>query len=160
MNPAHLHLILNHLPLVGTAFTLALLLVAFAKRSDEMKRVGLGFLVAVTLIAVPAYLTGEPAEDAVKQLPGIEESFIERHEFAAQWAFTAQLALGLLAMAGLYFMRSCQPLPKWCSTALLVLALVVCGLMAFTANLGGQIRHPEIHSEQVTAPITPQKAEK
>ncbi len=159
MNPAHLHIILNHLPLVGTAFTLALLLVAFVKKSDEMKRVSLAFLVAVTLIAVPAYLTGEPAKEAVKQLPGIEESFIEKHEGAAQWAFTAQLALGLLAMAGLYFTRSSQPLPKWCASALLVLALAVCGLMAFTANLGGQIRHPEIRPEQASAPSTPQKEE-
>jgi hypothetical protein len=89
MNPVHLHLMLNHLPLLGTAFTLGLLLVAFMKKTAEMKRLSLAFLVAVTLLAVPAYLTGEPAEEAVEHLAGITGPFIEPHEEAAQWAFGA-----------------------------------------------------------------------
>lgn len=151
MDPVHLHLLLNHLPVVGTAFTLVLLLVALAKNSAELKRVSLAFLVLVALLAVPVYLTGEPAEELVMQLEGIDESFIERHQGAAQWAFGAQVALGVLALAGLFVTRQSKPLPKWCAGALLALALLVSGLMARTANLGGQIRHPEIRASQPPA---------
>lgn len=157
MDPVHLHLLLNHLPVVGTAFTLVLLLVALAKNSAELKRVSLAFLVLVTLLAVPVYLTGEPAEESVMQLEGIDESFIERHQGAAQWAFGAQVALGVLALAGLFVTRQSKPLPKWCAGALLSLTLLVCGLMARTANLGGQIRHPEIRASQAPAPSAHQK---
>lgn len=146
MSPVHLHLMLNHLPLLGTAFTLVLLFVALMKRSVEMKRMSLAFLVAVTLLAVPAYLTGEPAEESVMDLPGVEEPFVEQHEAAAKWAFGAQIALGVVALAGLIVTRKSQPLPAWCAGALVVLSLGVCGLMARAANLGGQIRHPEIRS--------------
>ena len=151
MDPVHLHLLLNHLPVVGTAFTLVLLLVALAKNSAELKRVSLAFLVLVALLAVPVYLTGKSAEVAVMMLDGFEESFIEQHADAAQWAFGAQVALGVLALAGLFVTRRGQPLPKWCASALLALTLLVCGLMARTANLGGQIRHPEIRASQAPA---------
>lgn len=157
MNPVHVHLMLNHLPLIGTAFTLVLLLVAFAKKSDELKRVSLAFLAGVTLLAVPAYLTGEPAEEAVEHLPGIETPFIEPHEEAAKWAFGAQIALGVVALAGLFVTRKSKPLPAWCAGALLVLSLAVCGLMARAANLGGQIRHPEIRSTASPPPAGGEK---
>ena len=159
MDPAHLHLILNHLPVVGSAFALALLLVAFAKKNEELKRVSLAFLVAVALLTVPVYLTGEPAEKSIMLLEGIEESFIEQHEAAAQWAFGAQLALGVLALAGLFLTRQSRPLPKWCARALLVLALAVCGLMGRAANYGGQIRHPEIRAGQAPVPPPPRQGE-
>lgn len=146
MNPVHLHLLLNHLPVVGTAFTLVLLLVALAKNSAELKRVSLAFLVGVALLAVPGYLTGKSAEVEVMILDGFDESFIDRHAGAAQWAFSAQLALGVLALAGLFLTRRGQPPPKWCAVAVLALTLAVCGLMARTANFGGQIRYPEIRS--------------
>ena len=148
MNPAHLHLIINHVPLVGTALTLLLLVVALWKKSEELKRVSLWFLVLMAAVSVPAYLTGEPAEEIVERIPGISQAVIEGHEEAAQWAFGGQIALGLLAMVGLLVGRVRQRLPNGFAVALLVLALVVGALMARTANLGGLIRHPEIQGSQ------------
>ena len=150
-DPVHLHLLLNHLPVVGTAFTLVLLLVAFAKNNAELKRVGLAFLVLIALLAVAVYLTGKSAEESVMQMEGFEESIIERHAGAAQWAFGAQVVLGVFALGGLFLSRRGQPLPKWCMALLLVLTLAVGGLMARTANLGGEIRHPEIRASQAPA---------
>ena len=77
MNATHLHLMLNHIPVIGTGFALLLLLVALAKRSDEWKKVSLWFFVLIALLTVPAYVTGEPAEDGVKGLPGIAKAVIE-----------------------------------------------------------------------------------
>jgi uncharacterized membrane protein len=146
MNAAHLHLMLNHLPLVGTAFGLALLARGQWKKSDELKRVSLGLLVLVTVLAVPAYLTGEPAEEIVEKMPGVEHSMVEQHEEAAQVAFIAQIVLGVGALGGLLFFRRGRTIPNWFAGAILVIALVVSGLMARTANLGGEVRHPEIRS--------------
>ena len=148
MNPAHLHLIINHVPLVGTALTLLLLVIALWKKSEELKRVSLWFLVLMAALSVPVYLTGEPAEDILEKIPGISHAVIEGHEEAAQWAFRGQIALGLLALAGLFVSRLRQRLPNGFAVALLVLAFLVGGLMARTANLGGLIRHPEIRGSQ------------
>jgi len=73
MNLAHLHLVLNHLPVLGTGFGLALLIFGLWRRSDELKKTALGVLVLVALAAVPVYLTGEPAEELVQAVPGVSK---------------------------------------------------------------------------------------
>ena len=142
---------MNHVPLVGTVLTLVLLVVALWKKSEELKRVSLWLLILMAVLSAPAYLSGEPAEEIVKKIPGISHAFIEGHEEAAQWAFGGQLALGLLALLGLLVSRIRQRLPNGFAGALLVLALLVGALMARTANLGGLIRHPEIRESQASS---------
>lgn len=146
MNAAHLHLMLNHLPVVGTAFCLLLLGWARWRKSDELGRVSLGAFVIVTLLAMPAYFTGEPAEELVEHLPGVTHAVIERHEQAAQVAVTAQTVLGALALTGLLAFRRATTIPGWFTTLMLAVAVIVAALMARTANLGGQVRHTEIRS--------------
>jgi hypothetical protein len=48
-----------------------------------LKRISLGIFIIVALLAIPAYLTGEPTEELVENLPGVSKSSIEQHEEAA-----------------------------------------------------------------------------
>lgn len=146
MNQAHLHLLLNHLPLLGTAFGVLLLLFALWRKSAELQRVSLGVFVLAALSAIPTYLTGEPAESVVEHLPGVAEAFIEQHESASLIALVAAMVTGVASLAGLLLTRRAAKLPAWATIAPLVLALATGGLMARTANLGGQIRHTEIRA--------------
>lgn len=144
MNGPHWHLILNHIPVLGTAFGLGLLLFALWRKSDELKKAAFGTLVLIALLAVPAYLTGEPAEGGVKGLAGVVKSDIEHHEEAATIAFVGVLVLGVGALAGCIVFRRGKTIPGWFSSLIVAAALIVSGLMAWTANLGGQVRHSEI----------------
>jgi hypothetical protein len=146
MNTAHLHLILNHIPVLGTLIGLGLLGFALWKHREESKRSALGLLVITALLAVPAFLTGEPAEGVVKGLPGVSQAIIEQHEEAAQGAFIALCFLGGIALAGLVWFRRGQLMPSWFGAVVLAGSLLVGGWMAWAANLGGQIRHSEIRS--------------
>jgi hypothetical protein len=38
VNPAHLHLLLNHIPVLGIAFGLALVSLALLRKSEELKK--------------------------------------------------------------------------------------------------------------------------
>ena len=146
MNAAHLHLVVNHLPVLGTAFGVVVLAFGLWKRSEDIKRLAVLWLAITGLLAIPAYLTGEPAEDLVKGLPGVAHDLIEEHEEAAGVALGGSLALGIFAVTGLYIFRRQRPLARWfCVTSLLV-GIIVSGLMGWAANLGGQVRHPEIRS--------------
>lgn len=147
MNWAHIHLLLNHLPVVGTIFGVLLLLLALVRKSEELKRVGLGVLVLAALIALPVYFTGEPAEKVVEHLPGVAEPMIERHENAALFALLMAGGAGVVALAGLILFRRAEKLPRWIVAATLVLSLATSGLMGWTANLGGQTRHTEIRAD-------------
>ena len=146
MNIAHWHLILNHLPVLGTVFGLAALAAGLWKSSEDLKRFALVTFAASAVIALAVYFTGEPAEDAVKQLPGVGSGALERHEDAAGAALGGVLALGALALVGLMVFRRQRPIAKWLAATSLIGALIVAGLMSWTANLGGQIRHSEINS--------------
>ena len=65
MNAPHLHLLLNHIPVLGTAFGLGLLVFALCRKSDELKKAAHGFFLVTALFSVSTYLTGEPAEEVV-----------------------------------------------------------------------------------------------
>lgn len=144
MNGAHLHLLINHIPVLGTFFGLALLAFAAWKRSDELRKAALGTFVIVALATLATYLTGDPAQDVVKGLPGVSAALIERHDNAAGFALGGGIALGVLALGGLIWFREGRQIKNWFSTLALAVAILVTGLMAWTANLGGQIRHTEI----------------
>lgn len=146
MTPPHLHLLLNHIPVLGTVFGLGLFAFGLWRKSQELKRAALGVFVIVALLTVPVYLTGEPAEETVESLPGVSKAIIEQHDGAATYAFTGVIITGAAALGGLIFFRRGKLLPVWYGSLILAGSLIVSGLMAWTANLGGQIRHTEIRS--------------
>ena len=143
MNWAHVHLMLNHLPVLGTIFGLALLAWAVIRRNETLQRAALATFVLAALAAIPVFLTGEPSEKLVEDLAGTAEAAIEAHEAAAVIALIAIEALGAMAMAALVLFRK-RALPRPLAGAALVFALATAGWMAQTANLGGRIRHDEL----------------
>ena len=150
MNTAYLHLLLNHLPVIGAIFGLVLLLWAMLQKSKELQSAGLGVFVLAALAAVPVYLSGEPAEKMVEYLPGVAESFIESHEKAALMALIAVVVTGVVSLAGLILHRRVEKYPGYVAPVVLALAAITSGLMGWTANLGGQIRHTEIRTGSAT----------
>lgn len=148
MSAVHIHLLLNHLPVIGGLFATALLALALVRRKDELMKAALGFFVVLGVISVVVFLTGEPAEELVEGLPGVSEAIMERHEELALLATVAMAGLGALSLAALMAFRR-RLLPRWVGAASFVLALGVGGVMGYTANLGGQIRHTEIRAGAV-----------
>lgn len=143
MSTVHLHLLLNHLPVIGTVIGLFLLAYAALRKDEGLVRVCLGLFAALAVVALATFLTGEPAEEAVEGLAGVSESVIERHEEAALLATIALGALGALSLGALLWFRR-RALPRFAAVLFLAAALVPAGAMGWTANLGGQIRHSEI----------------
>ena len=150
MSLLHLHLLLNHVPVIGTIIALGPLAFALLRGDDRVGRASLGLLAVLAAVAVVTYFTGEPAEEAVEHLAGIPEPLIERHEEAA---LLATIALGVVgaAAAGWLLLFRRRPLRRPVMLGLLVAALVPAGAMAYTANLGGQIRHSEIRAGATAA---------
>jgi hypothetical protein len=146
MNPTHLHLILNHTPVFGAVFGLAILAFGLFRNSQELKRVAMGVFVIAALLTIPVYVTGEPAEQGVKSFNGASGQLIEQHEQAATTAFIATGLLGALALTGLLLFRKERLVPVWFVAAMLLASVAVSSAMAWTAHLGGQIRHSEIRA--------------
>jgi len=143
MNGAHLHLLFNHLPVVGMVGAAAVLAVAVASRSDDVRRLALVVLLLTGISALPAYFTGEGAEGVVKHLPGVVQDRIEEHEASGKWALGVAIVAGAFALGALVARRG-KPVGRGLATAALVLALFGVAVFARTATLGGEIRHEEI----------------
>jgi len=144
MNWAHVHLLINHFPVIGVLGVLLVFVYGLVRKSDEVKLLGLGLFVLIALITIAVYLTGGAAENVVKNLPGVTESFIGAHEEMALLALVLIELLGVAALGGLFLFRKSGTLPQWYITLVLVIALASSGTVGLTANLGGQIRHTEI----------------
>lgn len=140
----HIHLLLNHFPTVGFGIGVALFLVGLYVKSDPMKRAALGILLLMALISIPVYMTGKAAERAIKDQPGISDVRMETHQDAALLALTFMELTGMMAWLGLWQFRRMSRATSGNSTAVLVLSLITFVLMARAANMGGEIRHPEI----------------
>jgi uncharacterized membrane protein len=146
MSWGHLHLLLNHVPVIGTLLGLLLLLVAFGRKSEELKKVTLGLFVLNALVAIPVYLTGEPAEEIVERIPGISKAMIDRHEDVALFSLIDIEVVGTSGLVGLILFRNKKSLGNLLAIVTLACSIVTGGLLAWTANLGGQVRHTEISS--------------
>lgn len=143
MSIVHLHLILNHVPLIGMAFALLIFGVAAWRRNDGMGRLGLVVMVGLAAVTVAVFLTGEPAEEAVEGVAGVSEAMIHPHEEAAEASLIVTGIAGALALVALGAYRR-RALPRWVSVTAFTAALVTSTMLGWTANLGGQIRHTEI----------------
>ncbi|HET9012130.1 MAG TPA: DUF2231 domain-containing protein, partial [Gemmatimonadaceae bacterium] len=151
MNIAHLHLALNHFPVVGSIIVALLFALALRRRSDELGRAALLLAALVGAVSIAVYFTGEPAEELIERLPGVSEAVTEQHEEAALVATLVVGALGALSAVVLGMHRGHRALSRRTTGAALALALVACGAMGYTAFLGGQVRHTEIRSGATAA---------
>jgi len=151
MNLPHLHLLLNHLPIIGTFIAVGLFLVALATSSDDLKQVTLALFALMALMAIPAYLTGYIAQDRLRDEPGVSASLIAMHQGAALLAFAALALTGAVAWVGLWQYRRASRLSLPTVAALLVCAVLTMSLMVVAGDTGGAIRHPEIVSNEAAA---------
>jgi uncharacterized membrane protein len=67
MNEAHLHLLFNHLPIIIPIVGLLVLFVNMIIRSEIVQRVGYLILILGAIATIPAFFTGEGAEEIVEK---------------------------------------------------------------------------------------------
>jgi hypothetical protein len=149
----HLHLLVNHAPVFGALFALVLLAASFIWAPDVLRRAALLCLVGTALAAFVADQTGEPAEDAIRGFPGVRREVIHEHEELGEKAWIASGIVGVLALGALIRWRR-APLPQGAALGALAGAAVVSGMMAWTALLGGRVRHTEVRPGATDADAT------
>ena len=81
---AHLHLLLNHFPTIGSICGLGLLLMAYLRQEDGLKKVSLEAFFLIGLATLPLYLTGHGADEALKNAAGVDHNAIAVHRLLSQ----------------------------------------------------------------------------
>jgi hypothetical protein len=90
----HIHLMLNHIPVIGVAVPITLLLTDWVRKSRKLEWLSLQMFVVFALLTIPVYLTGSPAHRQMRTMPEISQDAIQRHCNAADFAFWTMEGLG------------------------------------------------------------------
>ena len=143
MNTAHIHLITNHLPVLGLLFSgVALLWGIYSKsRNTLFLAFSLTFVSAVG--GFIAGNTGEAAEDAVENIIGISHEAIHEHEEAAEAAMPFVIASGILSLVAGFLLFKNHHFSGLSLWVLLLAVLAGCSLSMRAGLLGGKIRHAQ-----------------
>lgn len=159
MEIAYLHLVTNHIPIIGVPIALAILALGVWRKSDELKWAGFMLFAFLGVATVGVYLLGQGGEDFVEELPGVSHDAIDDHKQVATFALISVLlvaGLSLFALARYRWFRRPEPeeMPGGTTAQIftrsivfttLIVALASSAILGFTGRLGGKIRHPEFH---------------
>jgi uncharacterized membrane protein len=158
-NVAHLHIAINHIPVVLVPAALVLLAVAVWRRSEAVFRTGIVVAWVGVAFGLAAYLTGDKAADLVmaaeKPQAKTLDPIVEEHDDSAGWALGSAV---LVAAAGVWGWRR-KGLGREVTVPLVVLTALSSAILTRTALLGGRIRHPEARAG-FTAPAVHDEHEK
>jgi hypothetical protein len=143
MNPAHIHLLLNHLRVIGFGIGLALFAVALVSKQSDLQRAGFVILFLAAALTIVTYVSGNDAREILKKTPGVSDPLMEAHESAALVAFVFMEITGFFSWIGLWIWGRPSRFARWNVGIVLIFATVAFGLMSRAAYMGGAIRHPE-----------------
>lgn len=146
MNNAHLHLVVNHLPIIFPIVGVIILLIAILTKSDVSKRNAYIVFILGAVASVAAMATGEGAEDAIENIQGVSENLMHRHEEAAEIFAGMSYFLGAVSLLGFLTSYRNFSLDKLMPVTILIVAGVSLYFAQEAGRTGGKIRHTEIRS--------------
>jgi uncharacterized membrane protein len=146
MNDAHLHMVVNHFPIIGTIFGIGILVVGLIMKNNSVKNSAYVLFAVAAIFAAFSMGTGEGAEEIVEDMPSIGKQIIHEHEEIAEKFAIVMYATGFFGLLSLFASYKKNKLANIASYITLVLALVAGVLTKSVGTTGGEIRHTEIRS--------------
>ncbi len=154
MNDAHLHLVVNHFPIIGTILGFGILLAGIVLKNNTVKNVSYVLFIVAAIFAAFSMGTGEGAEEAVEEMPNIGKQIIHEHEEIAEKLAIVLYALGVISLLGLYTNIKNHTKAKLISYLVLTIAAVGVFLAQQVGTTGGEIRHTEIRANANASSVT------
>lgn len=143
---AHLHLLVNHFPIVGSIFISVMFIIALLFKNVFLQKVSLWFLVVVALSTALTYVSGDGTKAAVRGLSQVSDNMVAAHEQAARYGLVIMFVAGLLALVGIVLYSKKSVLPLYFRISVVVVLLISIVILTYIGFLGGLIMHPEIRS--------------
>ena len=129
MNAAHLHLATNHIPVVGVGLGFLLLVAGMIGKNEGWVKAAWFLFVLAALGAMPAFFSGDGAEEILKKLPEFSKSIVAPHEAMADYAFGGVCVLGAASLLGLLACRR-RAVASWMLNLSLVIAMLCVVLLS------------------------------
>jgi uncharacterized membrane protein len=154
MNDAHLHMVVNHFPIIGTFFGIGILIAGMFLKNDSVKNTAYILFVIASIFGALSMATGEGAEEMVEDFPNIGKAIIHEHEELAEKFALVLYVTGVFALISLGAAVKKFRMAKIFSFITLILALISGVLSIKVGTSGGEIRHTEIRENSAaSAPL-------
>ncbi|MBI5193427.1 MAG: hypothetical protein HZA08_08315 [Nitrospirae bacterium] len=147
MSIPHVHIMLNHIPVIGVLFCSLFFIISVILKNMQFQRVTSVLLILAALSAIPVFITGEPTEHVIEDIPTVSKHYIEEHEESAIASLIVMEILGGLSLLGLILSRKQDRIPGYVKNGIIIFSIISSVLIAYTAYLGGHIRHTEIRPD-------------
>ena len=156
--PAHLHLALNHVPIIGLAVACLPILIGILFQSRGALASGL-LAVVLCVGTMPAIMeTGEGAQESFVDgsiEPGMDaagKAAFREHSGRAKFTAPVVYAAGLLAVIALLTLIKFPREAGLIGWTVLLGCILSIALSIWTAEAGGRIRHPEFRPAPMVTP--------
>jgi uncharacterized membrane protein len=160
MNDAHLHMVVNHFPIIGTFFGIGILITGIFLKNNSIKNTAYVLFIVAAIFGAFSMGTGEGAEEMVEDFPNIGKAIIHEHEELAEKFAIVLYVTGVFALISFGAAVKKFRMAKIFSFITLILALISGVLSIKVGTSGGEIRHTEIRENSaVSAPLNENPAD-
>jgi len=149
MNAPHIHLLINHLPIIGLIIGILVVIFGLFSKKQVISSVGLWITMIAGFSSYPTMYSGGASEHFLDENEGkycVSEDLIHEHEEAAEMAFWPCIVTGVFAGLALIGNRKGHKHTKKAEIIVVFIGIVAIILIGKAGITGGQIRHPEISS--------------
>jgi len=146
MDATHIHLLTNHIPILGSLFGILLLLIGMLMKNRTVEIIAMATILLSAVFTLPAYFSGEEAEYVIEKIQGISEFQLEEHEEHAELSLWMMIVSGILALMSLVSYFYAKHLTRITRLATLVVTAIAFATLIPLALHGGKIVHSELRS--------------
>ncbi len=144
MDWAHIHIMINHFPVILTVMGAGAVLLAVGRPRRGIWLYAAVSLAMAALTVIPTYFTGEPAEAALNRPWYVARGAIHTHENAAKVAALLVVLAGLVALVAwrrlVRYPRELR-MPGGLRAAVVATSLAAAAAIGYASLLGGRIVH-------------------
>ena len=151
MTPGYIHLLLNHLPVVGVLAGIPILLIGLLRNKSILTETALWIFLMSSVITVPVYFSGDNSEHEVEEYALVSEHELEEHEDWGKRSLWLGGALGILSLLGLFQIKRKPGHSNKLIWSIFVFSLLTMVSHGITSMEGGKIRRPELRNEDPKA---------
>jgi len=149
MNEAHYHMLVNHFPIIGLFFGIAILAFGIFKRNALLINTAYSIFIFCVIMGQISMMTGDKAEHFVEDMTGFSHDLMEEHEETAEGFMKVMYVLGAASVLGLYVDYKKHKKALLVSFLVLIIAVLGVVLSSSVGTSGGEIRHTEIRKNFV-----------
>jgi uncharacterized membrane protein len=144
MNAIHLHLLITHLPILGTL--IAALLLGLGIFFDQManRKAAYALLIICGIAAFVSSASGEQSELILQHYPQFDPKLMDAHQKYAGTAFVWAVIIALMSILSWWFEIKGQRFLRLWRILLLILVISNFCLLSWVGYEGGKISHQEV----------------